>query len=287
MQLGNEEHLNEESMDGFGCPSTGKRKKYIPQHLSGICPFCELKFSDLLGHIRHKCHEQMCEDTVMPDDRKKQCSLCQEFFNSVRELVSHRQLHPQFKNHACSKCGSEFETVVLLRSHRANDCPKIKKKKKKKALVCQQESNKQRQEHISKSSAIDDSQIGNNLEHTKLKETKSQTSTAPSNLSTLLMMVNDLNKTNNIDSSSQEEPKTKTIEYEGRGTVKCHICLKSFTIKSLLRRHYISHHTYSPDKVQADVTNLTKTNYSPDSKESCSECKQSFGNIHARIKVSI
>ena len=64
VQLGTEEHLNEESMDGFGCPSTGKRKKYIPQHLSGICRFCELIFSDLLGHIRHKCHEQMSEDTA-------------------------------------------------------------------------------------------------------------------------------------------------------------------------------------------------------------------------------
>merc|ERR1712150_218908 len=112
------------SMDGFGCPSVGKRKKYVPQHLSGICPFCELKFSDLLGHIRHKGHEQ--SECSSLEDRKKQCSLCQETFNSVRELVTHRQLHPQFKNHACTKCGSEFETVILLRSHRANSCSRTK-----------------------------------------------------------------------------------------------------------------------------------------------------------------
>ena len=27
-------------------------RKYVPVKLDGICPFCELKFADLLGHIR-------------------------------------------------------------------------------------------------------------------------------------------------------------------------------------------------------------------------------------------
>ncbi len=29
-----------------------KRTKYVPEKLVGVCPYCELKFSDLLGHIR-------------------------------------------------------------------------------------------------------------------------------------------------------------------------------------------------------------------------------------------
>ena len=28
------------------------KKKYVPVHLAGTCPYCEYKFSDLLGHIR-------------------------------------------------------------------------------------------------------------------------------------------------------------------------------------------------------------------------------------------
>ena len=280
--FGNEAILNEESMDGFGCPPSGKRKKYVPQHLSGICPFCELKFSDLLGHIRHKGHEQ--SDSNVLDDRKKQCSLCQETFNSVRELVTHRQLHPQFKNHTCTKCGSEFETVILLRNHRLNNCPKIKKKKKKKALINPQEPKNQRVDSTSKiaSGSIEESATNINSENTKIKDP--QTS-ASSNLSTLLMMVNDLNAAN-PKSLTDEEPKQKPVEYEGRGTVKCHICLKSFTIKSLLRRHYISHHQYNPDKAQESI-HTNENRFSEESEDSCKECKKSFKDVHGRIKVSL
>ena len=57
--------------------------------------------------------------------------MCTESFGSVRELVTHRQLHPQFKSHVCSKCALEFETVVELRNHRAKLCTKSKKAKKK------------------------------------------------------------------------------------------------------------------------------------------------------------
>ena len=277
-----EESLNEESMDGFTCISARKRKKYVPQHLSGICPFCELKFSDLLGHIRHKGHEQ--SECTTAEERKKECSLCQEYFNSVRELVTHRQLHPQFKNHTCTKCSSEFETVIQLRNHRGTSCPKIKKKKKKKVTPYQQEATNQRLEPTSTSSgsATEESQISNTPEQTKINGNSSAAAT--SHLSTLLMMVNDLN-TNHSKDTSQDELKQKPVEYEGRGTVKCHNCLKSFTIKSLLRRHYISHHGYEPDKVQTNIK-LTKTDCSLGSDEFCSQCKQSFGNMHARIKVS-
>ncbi len=46
------------------------------------------------------------------------CQLCSKAFNSVRELVTHRQLHPQFKSHPCRKCSAEFEHFVDLRNHR-------------------------------------------------------------------------------------------------------------------------------------------------------------------------
>jgi hypothetical protein len=50
---------------------------------------------------------------------------------SVRELVTHRQLHPQFKNHVCLKCREDFETVVELRRHRSEDCVKNKSRIRK------------------------------------------------------------------------------------------------------------------------------------------------------------
>ena len=101
------------------------KKKYVPIHLSGTCPYCEYKFSDLLGHIRHGHAAEKASEKAFT------CPLCTETFGSVRELVSHRQLHPQFKNHVCSKCSLEFETVVELRIHRAKSCTKSKKAKKK------------------------------------------------------------------------------------------------------------------------------------------------------------
>ena len=277
---GNADTMNEESMDGFGCSSTGKRKKYIPQHLAGICPFCGLKFSDLLGHIRHQ------KDTKhqTADDQRKQCSLCQEDFNSVRELVTHRQLHPQFKNHVCTKCGSEFETVVLLRNHRANSCSKTKKKKKKKALNHPQEIH--RPEPTSKNPVdikVESNYISGSNTDTEQTSVAEAPFAKPRGFSTLLMMVDDLN---NKTASIREEPKDKPIEYEGRGTVKCYICLKSFTLKSLLRRHYIRQHSYEPSKVPIDnVSAAISSTTSAGAEESCIECQQLFGNIHGRIKV--
>ncbi len=41
-----EEDGNDDGEEGGG------RKKYVPVKLEGICPFCEFKFADLLGHIR-------------------------------------------------------------------------------------------------------------------------------------------------------------------------------------------------------------------------------------------
>ena len=35
---------------------------------------------------------------------------------------------------------------------------------------------------------------------------------------------------------------TKPLEYEGRGTVTCHLCPRNFTLKKLLSRHYVSSH---------------------------------------------
>jgi hypothetical protein len=48
-----------------------KSKKYVPVHLSGVCPYCEHKFSDLLGHIRHN-HNMEKGNT--------DCALCSESF---------------------------------------------------------------------------------------------------------------------------------------------------------------------------------------------------------------
>ena len=92
-------------------------------------------------------------------------------------------------------------------------------KKKKTQKLYLQESKKLKPEPTSNHSGtpIEDSERDQAEE---LNPPSAQTA----HLSTLLKMVNDLN-TNNITASSiiQEEPKSKPIEYEGRGTVKCHI----------------------------------------------------------------
>jgi hypothetical protein len=45
--------------------------------------------------------------------------------------------------------------------------------------------------------------------------------------------------------------KPKPSEYEGRGTVCCHLCQRTFTMKQLLRRHYMSNHKYDPKMTTA------------------------------------
>ena len=180
------------------------KKRYVPIHLSGTCPYCEYKFSDLLGHIRHG-HE-----AEKNGDKANICPLCAETFGSVRELVSHRQLHPQFKNHSCSKCSSEFETVVELRHHRAKLCTKSKKVKKK---------------------------ASEQPESAMLLKTPEKTTSAA--LNTLMAMANNLNDDIKVE-------KVKNVDYEGRGSVPCHLCKKSFTLKVLLKRHYIACHGYDP-----------------------------------------
>ena len=61
--------------------------------------FCQ--FADLLGHIRHN-HEK--DKNRESNPKALECQLCQEVFKSVRELLTHRQLHPQFAHHVCGKC---------------------------------------------------------------------------------------------------------------------------------------------------------------------------------------
>ena len=53
--------------------------------------------------------------------------------------------------------------------------------------------------------------------------------------------------------------KTKSVDFEGRGTVACHLCKKNFILKTLLKRHYITCHSYDPLCPSA-------INSSPDSK---------------------
>ena len=71
-----------------------RSKRYVPVHLSGICPFCELKFSDLLGHIRHghakekdaleKGEVNKEGDVTTTTTMKPTCPLCSETFGSIR-----------------------------------------------------------------------------------------------------------------------------------------------------------------------------------------------------------
>jgi len=170
------EDANEQQLEFIKRP-----KKYIPIHLSGICPYCDYKYSDLLGHVRLRHAKK--------DGLKTACSMCSENFNSVRELVTHRQLHPTFKSHDCKSCKAEFDTVPELRRHRDEACPRRRKKKRKATLAA----------------------------------TSVAAPTAnPANV----------------------EQKKATEIYEGRGTVGCALCDRTFTLKALLRRHYVSHHGY-------------------------------------------
>eukprot|EP00095_Tigriopus_kingsejongensis_P002958 snap_masked-scaffold243_size241480-processed-gene-1.11 protein:Tk02958 transcript:snap_masked-scaffold243_size241480-processed-gene-1.11-mRNA-1 annotation:"unnamed protein product" len=200
-----------------------RSKRYVPVHLSGICPFCDLKFSDLLGHIRHG-HAKDPQDTTL----RTTCGLCQDKFGSVRELVTHRQLHPTFKRHACAKCRAEFESVNEVRIHRKETCSK--------------------------------------------RKTRSEPAAA--GLALLQQMAEAADGLGEMQASA----KSKHIEYEGRGTVSCHLCTKAFTLKTLLRRHLISHHGYDPSRVDLDPSEEQRP------LPGCEICVEAFPNIHARIK---
>ncbi|TRY75606.1 hypothetical protein TCAL_12570, partial [Tigriopus californicus] len=216
------------------CPRTlveeNRSKRYVPVHLSGICPFCDLKFSDLLGHIRHAHSKKQASTEERVESRQTTCTLCHEKFGSVRELVTHRQLHPTFKKHKCTKCNAEFPSVNEVRSHRKEHCPKNKKAKKRGEAP-------------------------------------------PTNALTLLQQMAD-----GVDMETMGAPKAKPLEYEGRGTVTCHMCPKSFTLKSLLRRHYISQHDYEPKSI--GNTNLQAAKQSVQ----CQDCNQSLPGLNERIK---
>ena len=76
--------VNDDSNDGAGPKAKAPKRKNPTIHLAGICPYCELKFADLLGHIRHN-HEKDKDKEQNP--KALECQLCQETFKSVRELV--------------------------------------------------------------------------------------------------------------------------------------------------------------------------------------------------------
>ena len=62
------------------------------------------------------------------------------------------------------------------------------------------------------------------------------------------MMANDIlnNKEDDDQNVKDEVSKTKSVDFEGRGTVVCHLCKKSFILKTLLKRHYVACHNYDP-----------------------------------------
>ena len=66
-------------------------------------------------------------------------------------------------------------------------------------------------------------------------------------LNTLMLMANGiLTNTEDEQINKDEVNKTKSVDFEGRGTVACHLCQKSFILKTLLKRHYITCHNYDP-----------------------------------------
>ena len=228
----------------------GPKKKYVPIHLSGTCPYCGYKFSDLLGHIRHGHESEKC------GDKATTCPLCNESFGSVRELVTHRQLHPQFKCHACSKCSLEFETIVELRHHRSKLCTKRKAKKVNKA-----------------------SDSAKTESHSANADGQAVTPA----LATLMMMANNLENSSKDETGSSPTKSKAAVDFEGRGTVSCHLCKtvpKSFVLKTLLKQHYIRSHGYDPR--QKDNPNQAEPGAN-ETKEKCHECNSEFDNIHLAI----
>ena len=80
-------------------------------------------------------------------------------------------------------------------------------------------------------------------------------------LNTLMLMAN----LQNVDQVENEPI------FEGRGTVSCHLCSKSFILKTLLKRHYIAAHSYQSKNEL--ISNLN-----------CQECSKEFKNNDEAIK---
>jgi hypothetical protein len=65
--------------------------------------------------------------------------------------------------------------------------------------------------------------------------------------------------------------------------LSCIFSSKTFTLKTLLRRHYISHHSYDPAQATdgSDVSSIFNWN---EASNSCQECRLEFTNIHGKIR---
>ncbi len=265
-------------------PST--KKKYVPVHLAGICPYCEFKFSDLLGHIRHN-HAK--EKEAAEAESGTSCDLCNERFRSVRELVTHRQLHPQFKMHACTKCSvEEFETVVELRNHRLKECTKSKRSKSKRGAKAKN-TNGDSVSHESSGADNNGSSMSalntlmmmaNGLDQVGDNKKKSGDEAGPSSSSNRRLSGGGSNNANGKDNGNKNsiDDTRAPSEFEGRGTVSCHICKKVFTLKTLLRRHYSNAHNFDHTKVDEENTEADSDDLD------CRECNKKLKNIHDRIK---
>ena len=274
--------LGEDDVTTSAIAVESKSKKYVPVHLSGICPYCEHKFSDLLGHIRHGHRKK--DKTGNNIWLSRECALCSEKFGSVRELVTHRQLHPQFNYHSCQKCKiAKFETIVELRAHRRMDCIKNKigaKSKRLKIASAEIELKvKKENDHLS---GMEGLTTGTGLAHN-------------------IGIIEDIGLKSASDSfaggSDDVKPSTtiafgavkpKQAEYEGRGTVCCHLCQRQFSMKQLLRRHYIASHGYDPNLANSGKDTATSSTSTPGPGAlvslNCPICEQTFASLHARIK---
>ncbi len=174
------------------------------------------------------------------------CSLCEESFGSVRELVTHRQLHPQFKHHVCRRCNKEFETVIDLRNHRYASGAV--------SYVCltvvastssfrKEECTKRRRNRGNSSAGHQSTSTRNS----SLSIVKSSIPGVEDALKALSAIQNNTNSDSSIDVCQSDKANKVTSEsYEGRGTVGCALCQRTFTLKVLLRRHYVSAHGYKP-----------------------------------------
>ena len=166
---------------------------------------------------------------------------------------------------------AKFETIVSLRNHWRKECIKNKNRCRLEMTI------KKETDPLSGMEGLTTGSVA-------LTDDKGNTSTAVNFAASTAP--NDDARASSTPANEIAALKPKQAEYEGRGTVCCHLCQRQFTMKQLLRRHYIATHGYDPN-----LTNSAKDFATPFSASSgipesllCMACKQTFVNLHARIR---